>query len=171
MADWLMPPLDGQKADVYSIGFEEIVDLTAQNMVATAQTHRQEWADELSRVLGSEFSLVTSVQLVGVCLFIFVRNDHLHGVKEVVTDQVKTGAGGRVGNKGGVAVRFRLYNSPVCFVCAHLAAGQSHTAERDADYNEITKRLAFGKGRTLASHDFIFWCVCVCVCVILVAKF
>ena len=77
----------------------------------------------------------------------------------MVTDTVKTGAGGRVGNKGGVAVRMRMYNSTICFVCAHLAAGQSHVAERNSDYSEITRRLTFGKGRTLATHDFTFWSV------------
>ncbi len=158
LADWLIVPLERRPVDIYAIGFEEIVDLTAQNIMATAQTTRQEWADNLSMVLGSDFGLVTSVQLVGVCLFLFVRNEHLHSVKQVVTDSVKTGAGGNLGNKGGVAVRLRIYDTSIVFVCAHLAAGQSRTTERNSDYTEITRRLNFGKGRTLASHDHIIWC-------------
>jgi hypothetical protein len=85
----------------------------------------------------------------------------------------KTGAGGKAGNKGGVAVRFRMYESSLCFVCAHLAAGQSHIAERNQgvqrlnvpymgtetsiDYDVITKKIDFGKGRTIANHDYVFW--------------
>jgi synaptojanin len=31
-------------------------------------------------------------------------------------------------------------------------------AERNADYAEITKKISFPMGRTLKSHDYIFWC-------------
>lgn len=31
-------------------------------------------------------------------------------------------------------------------------------AERNADYAEITRKLAFPMGRTLKSHDWVFWC-------------
>ena len=68
---------------------------------------------------------------MGVCLFVFVHPDHLAGVTDVAVDFCKTGAKGKAGNKGGVAVRFRLYEQSVCFVCAHLAAGQSHVADRN----------------------------------------
>ena len=66
-----------------------------------------------------------------MCLFIFVSEEHLPACTDVAVDVCKTGAKGKAGNKGGVAVRFRLYDSSMCFVCAHLAAGQSHIAERN----------------------------------------
>lgn len=31
-------------------------------------------------------------------------------------------------------------------------------AERNADYAEITRKVAFPMGRTLKSHDYVFWC-------------
>lgn len=62
------------------------------------------------------------------------------------------------GNKGGVAIRFSIKNSSLCFVCAHLAAGQSNYRERNEDYSEISRRLVFPGGLQLASHDYIFWC-------------
>lgn len=73
-------------------------------------------------------------------------------------DTVKTGLGGATGNKGGVAIRMLFHNTSVCFVCAHFAAGQSQIQDRNADYSEITRKLSFPSGRTLNSHDLIFWC-------------
>ena len=56
---------------------------------------------------------------------------------------MKTGLGGAAGNKGGVAIRFLINSTSVCFVCAHLAAGQSQIKDRNEDYAEISKKLAF----------------------------
>ena len=104
-----------------------------------------------------EFSILYGIQLVGVCLFLFAKKDLVAAVKDVVADVVKTGAGGKVGNKGGVGIRFRLHATSICVVCTHLAAGQSHITERNSDYSEILNKLSFKKGRTVASHDSIFW--------------
>ena len=63
--------------------------------------------------------------------------------RDVAIDTVKTGLGGAAGNKGGVAIRFLINSTSVCFVCAHLAAGQSQIKDRNEDYAEISKKLAF----------------------------
>lgn len=73
-------------------------------------------------------------------------------------DQVKTGLGGATGNKGGVAIRMLFYNTSLCFVCAHFAAGQNQYQDRNADYAEITRKINFPSNRSLNSHDYIFWC-------------
>ena len=56
---------------------------------------------------------------------------------------MKTGLGGATGNKGGVGIRFLVHATSVCFVCAHLAAGQSQVNDRNNDYAEISKKMAF----------------------------
>lgn len=58
-------------------------------------------------------------------------------------DKVKTGLGGATGNKGGVGIRFLAHSTSFCFVCAHLAAGQSQVADRNADYLEILRKMSF----------------------------
>jgi phosphatidylinositol-bisphosphatase len=93
--------------------------------------------------------------LVGCCIFVFVNEKHLHAIKGVCVDIVKTGVGGKVGNKGATAVRFKLYNSRMCFICAHLPAGQGKASERNDDYHDITRKLDFGKGRTVDSHEYV----------------
>ena len=96
--------------------------------------------------------------MVGVCLYIFIRPHLAQHIRDVAIDCVKTGLGGATGNKGAVAIRFVLYGTSICFVCAHFAAGQSQFTERNADYAEITRKAAFPMGRSLKSHDYIFWC-------------
>ena len=145
-------------------------------------------AEELQRVLSKDdepYSLLTSQQLVGVCLYVFVRPHLAKHIRDVATgkfiscserlyllyfsfiscsftfilsDSVKTGLGGATGNKGSVAIRFVLNGTSFCFVAAHFAAGQSQVAERNADYAEITRKIQFPMGRTLKGHDYVFWC-------------
>ncbi|KAI1286204.1 Synaptojanin-1 [Halotydeus destructor] len=152
--------VDQGPADIYAIGFEEIVDLNASNIMAASTTNQKEWLVELQKTISRDVPYVpiTSVQLVGVCLFIFVRPEHARHIRDVSIDQVKTGLGGATGNKGGVAIRFRYHASSLAFVCAHFAAGQKLVMDRNADYAEITRKVSFPLGRSLNSHDYVFWC-------------
>ncbi|EDO25917.1 predicted protein, partial [Nematostella vectensis] len=61
-------------------------------------------------------------------------------------------------NKGGVAIRLLLHATSICFICSHLAAGQSGVQDRNNDYLDIATRTAFPMGRTIRSHDYVFWC-------------
>ena len=56
---------------------------------------------------------------------------------------VKTGMSGTAGNKGGVAIRFLLHSTSLCFVCSHFAAHQTKVVERNQDFADICKRIAF----------------------------
>ncbi|XP_059468868.1 synaptojanin-1 [Neocloeon triangulifer] len=149
-----------KSSDIFAIGFEEIVDLNASNIMAASSENAKLWAVELQKVLSrdNKFALVTYVQLVGVCLFLFIKPELAPYLRDVAVDSVKTGLGGATGNKGGVAIRLVLFNTSMCFVCAHFAAGQSQVNERNADYAEITRKIAFPMGRSLNSHDYVFWC-------------
>lgn len=71
---------------------------------------------------------------------------------------MKTGFGGATGNKGGVGIRLRLFSSSLCFVCSHFAAGQHQIAERNSDFKEIGKRMFSSIGKSLSTHDYVFWC-------------
>lgn len=131
--------------DIFAIGFQEIVDLNASNIMAASTDNAKAWAEELQKVLSREqnYCILTSQQLVGVCLYIFVKPEHAEFIRDVAVDSVKTGLGGATGNKGAVAIRFVYKGTSMCFVCAHFAAGQSQVTERNADFAEITRKLAF----------------------------
>ncbi|XP_054161531.1 synaptojanin-1-like [Oppia nitens] len=147
-------------SDIFAIGFQEIVDLNASNIMAASTTNQREWLVELQKTISRDepYVLITSVQLVGVCLFLFARPKYASNIRDVAIDQVKTGLGGAAGNKGGVAIRLLFYNTSLCFVCSHFAAGQNQFVERNADYSEITRKASFPMGRSLNSHDYVFWC-------------
>ncbi|XP_049806410.1 synaptojanin-1 [Schistocerca nitens] len=176
LSDWLLdaPKLSGSQSlvdvmnnssadrpiDIFAIGFEEIVDLNASNIVAASSENAKAWAEELQKVLSrdSQYVLVTYMQLVGVCLYLFIRPEHAPHIRDVAVDSVKTGLGGATGNKGACAIRCVFYSTSLCFVCAHFAAGQSQVTDRNADYAEITRKINFPMSRTLNSHDYVFWC-------------
>ncbi|XP_036727622.1 synaptojanin-2 isoform X4 [Balaenoptera musculus] len=151
---------DSSPADIFAVGFEEMVELSAGNIVNASTTNRKMWGEQLQKAISRShrYILLTSAQLVGVCLYIFVRPYHVPFIRDVAIDTVKTGMGGKAGNKGAVAIRFRFHSSSFCFVCSHLTAGQSQVKERNEDYREITQRLSFPTGRNIFSHDYVFWC-------------
>nr|XP_005900465.1 PREDICTED: synaptojanin-2 [Bos mutus] len=171
LADWLLdapslcrvtgPPDDGgSPADIFAVGFEEMVELSAGNIVNASTTNRKMWGEQLQKAISRShrYILLTSAQLVGVCLYIFVRPHHIPFIRDVAMDTVKTGMGGKAGNKGAVAIRFQFHSSSFCFVCCHLTAGQCQVKERNEDYREITQKLSFPMGRNIFSHDYVFWC-------------
>ena len=99
---------DDKRIDIYAFGFEEMVDLDAKNIMNTSSENAKAWAQELTKTLntdGEKFTLVTYQQLVGVCLYVFIRPDLAPHIKDVAVDTVKTGMGGATGNKGSVAIR------------------------------------------------------------------
>jgi len=149
-------------ADIYAIGFEEMVDLNAKNIVNTSGENAKDWAEELRKILDRDkdvtYSLVTYQQLVGVCLYIFVRPHLAKSIRDVMIDEVKTGMGGTTGNKGDVAISLTYASTSFCFVCSHFAAGQNQINERNNDYGDAIKRIEFDNGRSLLSHDYVFWC-------------
>ncbi|XP_073473229.1 synaptojanin-1 isoform X2 [Aquarana catesbeiana] len=171
LTDWLLdaPKIAGiqefqdrrsKPTDIFAIGFEEMVELNAGNIVNASTTNQKLWAAELQKTISrdNKYVLLASEQLVGVCLFVFIRPQHAPFIRDVAVDTVKTGMGGATGNKGAVAIRMLFHTTTLCFVCSHFAAGQSQVKERNEDYNEIVRKLSFPMGRMLFSHDYVFWC-------------
>ncbi|XP_012615070.2 synaptojanin-2 isoform X4 [Microcebus murinus] len=170
LTDWLLdapqlagasgPQDDSSPADIFAVGFEEMVELSAGNIVNASTTNRKMWGEQLQKAISRShrYILLTSAQLVGVCLYIFVRPYHVPFIRDVAIDTVKTGMGGKAGNKGAVGIRFQFHSTSFCFLCSHLTAGQSQVKERNEDYREITQKLCFPTGRNIFSHDYVFWC-------------
>lgn len=67
----------------------------------------------------SSFSLAdrTSLQLFSC---IFVKTSESASLRDVAKISVKTGMGGRHGNKGGIISRFVIDDTSICFINCHL---------------------------------------------------
>jgi len=64
---------------------------------------------------------------------------------------------GMTGNKGGVGISFRFYESTICFINCHFASGDGQTQRRNEDYQTIESRMTFTDGPTNSLKDYIWY--------------
>jgi phosphatidylinositol-bisphosphatase len=65
-----------------------------------------------------------------------------------------------MGNKGGVAIRFELYQTSMCFVNSHFAAHLSQYKKRNQNFRDISKKMIFNEirpNKQIIDHDMIYW--------------
>lgn len=163
---WLLPrntPADIPEPDIYAIGFQEIVPLTAQQIVQADPEKKRMWETKILDTLNrapdqkGKYVLLRSQQLVGTALLVLVKSELVPVIRNVEAATHKTGLRGMSGNKGAVAIRLDYYDTNFCFITAHLAAGHSNVEERNADYHTIVSGLHFQKGRTIDTHQNVIW--------------
>ncbi|KAF8939570.1 inositol polyphosphate 5-phosphatase [Dissophora ornata] len=160
--DWLHFDKDVPEPDMYVIGFQEIVKLTARQIAVTDENKRLIWEHEIENTInrrgGSRYVQLRSVQLVGAALMIYVKELNAPYIRNVECAIKKTGLKGMAGNKGAVAIRMDYYETSLCLVTSHLASGQENLQERNDDFHTIDGGIAFARGRNIMSHDIILWC-------------
>ncbi|KAG5438606.1 hypothetical protein PCANB_002712 [Pneumocystis canis] len=147
---WLFPNGREYKSDLVVIGFQEIIELTPQQIISVDSYNRKIWESDLYEVLnrdGNEYVLLRSTQLVGSVLMVFVKESSVPFIKNVEGAIKKTGLKGMSGNKGAVSIRMDYGNTQICFVTAHFAAGRFNYDERNRDYFTIENGLNFQRGR------------------------
>ncbi|KAL4974356.1 SacI homology domain-containing protein [Aspergillus desertorum] len=167
LSPWLFPEGNDQRPNptIFAVGFQEIVALSPQQIMSTDPTTRKSWELAVMDCLNlraaargtPKYVLLRSGQLVGTALMIYVREDILKNIKNVEGSVKKTGLSGIAGNKGGCAIRFEYWNTRLCFVTAHLAAGFANYDERNNDYETICQGLRFQKNKSIEDHDATIW--------------
>ena len=93
LAAWLWPDINRlqQHPSIVAVGFQEIVELSPQQIMSTDPVRRQAWENAVRRTLNDsarkhssdEYILLRSGQLVGAALMIFVKANILHRIKNV----------------------------------------------------------------------------------------
>eukprot|EP00164_Ancoracysta_twista_P007937 GFYU01011378.1.p1 GENE.GFYU01011378.1~~GFYU01011378.1.p1 ORF type:complete len:727 (-),score=210.50 GFYU01011378.1:188-2368(-) len=149
-------------ADIYAVGFQEFVELTAQAMVVTDTARIKEWDDAINETLNKgehNYLPVMSKMLVGLMLIVYVKDELVPHIKQLYSDSVGVGIMNMMGNKGAVSIRFQVFDSTVCFVNTHLDADKYYVERRNQDYKDIIRRLTFGHDSSinLFDHDKIVW--------------
>jgi phosphatidylinositol-bisphosphatase len=147
-------------ADVYAIGFQEIVDLNAVNVAMDGKSQKasQFWQEKLFLCLnrsGTKYTMVLTKHLVGILLCIFVKESLLPDLHDVRSTNVSCGVMGMIGNKGAVCIRLCLYDTTICFICSHLAAHRENVAGRNGDFKNISEKAIFeAEGALMADSDY-----------------
>ncbi|KAL4075459.1 Endonuclease/exonuclease/phosphatase [Scleroderma citrinum] len=183
--------------DIIAFGFQEVIDLENRKMAAKTvllggkkkgeegkisekvTSSYKRWHDRLILAVkmamppDSPYTVVHTESLVGLFTCMFVRNAQRASVTDAAIATIKRGMGGRYGNKGAIVARLVVDDSSLCFINCHLAAGQNHVRQRNADVTAMLEEksvfpvsddvdeepLAYvggGDGSMVLDHEIVF---------------
>ncbi|KAJ8470275.1 hypothetical protein OPV22_024618 [Ensete ventricosum] len=172
LEDWL--DTDRSSYDIYVLGFQEIVPLSARNVLGLEKSKiSTKWNSLIGTTLnkslpdhqvyhaeeggyrrvssGRKFRCIMSKQMVGIFVSLWVRDDLSNYIRYPSVSCIGCGIMGCLRNKGSVSLRFCLHETSFCFVCCHLASGgkQGDEMHRNADFMDILSRTCFRSGSSV----------------------
>jgi len=160
------PPKDLSKFaskdnDVIAVGLQETVKLGLKNIVFSDNEIKKEyhlWETRIKEELNkhgkySVLEFKNTRWLVGISLFLFIKDGLKKEVSELEGMRIKTGVHGLLGNKGSVNARFKFGAKSYSFSCVHLTAGDESHSERMKELNELFEKKYSKCNKLVKDHD------------------
>ncbi|ORX81114.1 DNase I-like protein [Neocallimastix californiae] len=122
------------------------MDLSKEAYIVTNNEKEAIWCKKIEEginTINKKYVKITSQQMIGICVFAFVKKELKKSISNVSTSFIGCGLMGIMGNKGASGIRMMIYDSYVCFVNSHLAHDSTQVHRRDEDYRDICKNLLF----------------------------
>eukprot|EP01119_Soliformovum_irregulare_P024189 TRINITY_DN8610_c0_g1_i2.p1 TRINITY_DN8610_c0_g1~~TRINITY_DN8610_c0_g1_i2.p1 ORF type:complete len:699 (+),score=144.84 TRINITY_DN8610_c0_g1_i2:204-2099(+) len=139
----LAPWIPADQHDIYAISVQECYSLG-----------EEEWCAHLAAAVGTGYDRVSDCSLWGIRLVIFIRHSLSQDVHNLQRNSCATGVGSVAGNKGAVAISFKIRDTSLCFVNSHLAPHFERNFQRNAMFNDICKSLQLGIPGLDILHQF-----------------
>ncbi|KAL0333305.1 UNVERIFIED_CONTAM: Type I inositol polyphosphate 5-phosphatase 8 [Sesamum angustifolium] len=167
-----------EPADVYVLGFQEIVPLNAGNVLGPEDCGPAEkWLSLIRKALNddsninsvSKQSLWPNDQTTKILNKVGAFQDLNQHISSLKVSCVGRGIMGYLGNKGSISISMKFHQSTLCFICSHLTSGEKEgdASRRNSDVTEILKLTRFShscriSGKpvppyTILDHDNIIW--------------
>ncbi|XP_051848148.1 inositol polyphosphate 5-phosphatase K isoform X1 [Antechinus flavipes] len=152
--------LDNQSStpDIYVIGLQEVKCGLINYLSELA--FEDPWSKLFMDILSPlSYIKVSSIRMQGLLLLVLVKRQHVPFISGIYTNYTRTGLGGFWGNKGGVAICFRLYGYAICLLNCHLPAHVSNVDQRLNDFDRILEMQNFEKEDipNILDHDLLVW--------------
>ena len=138
---WLIPKDPNLVPDIYFIGFQEVVELKASNVIMINEEKQQQILDEWDKKINEsiqkvgKYEKLVEMNLVGINFYFYILEEKVDKVKNISKKIIKTGLGGATGNKGSCCINFEYENTNFSIACSHLAAGNKNKQRlKELDY-------------------------------------
>uniref|UniRef100_A0A094ZG43 Type II inositol 1,4,5-trisphosphate 5-phosphatase n=1 Tax=Schistosoma haematobium TaxID=6185 RepID=A0A094ZG43_SCHHA len=115
-------------------------NVVCQNETESTKSFAAHWF----QYTGGGYILIRRVRLAGIMMIVYISaklSIHLRH-DEISQHIVPTGVLNVMGNKGGVCLRLTIFNTSLCFVNCHLAAGKEKIDRRYQDFKEIVRKMS-----------------------------
>lgn len=130
--------LPKDKFDIVVIGTEECEKSIQASIVFSG---KEKWTNTLTQHLGPSYLEITQSTLAATHIIAFCKQEVWPKISQIDQDDVATGIGDVIGNKGGVGLCFDVGQTSFLFINAHFHAHQGNVHQRNDDYKKINGKL------------------------------